>query len=152
MSFGNINDVTYLITDVGNFTAAHSIALDPYSHYRLQVMDFIMKLKTPSLRLGDQEPDRKKVLVFDGVVFDTFSSAQKHLETYHEEKINTFTKYFNQQLHSSHMTKAERAQNAKLIATKLRRALTGYEAKMKKMKGAIRSSLAMLYSIHIDGI
>lgn len=141
--------MTYLIVNVENYTAAHSIALDSYSHYRLQVMDYILKLKMHSLRLGDHEPNREKVLLLDGVIFDTFNNAQKHLTAYHEGKIKTFTDYFNQ---LDQLNWQQRANNAQLIAKKLQRTLLGYQVKMKKMKGAIRSSLAMLYAIHIDGV
>lgn len=144
----DIEDVNFLILYVGNYVAAHSIALDPFSRYRLEVMEYIMNLKKHSLTLGDHEPDRTTVLVFTGVVFDTFNKAQIHLVEYHEGQIQAFTDYF-QKLTANpiHLMDV-----AKLIATKMRRMLTGYEMKMKQMKAAIQKCLAMLYKIHIKGV
>lgn len=149
VSFANVNDVIYLISEVANYTAAHSIALDSFSVFRVDILKFIIKLKEQSLRLGANEPDKTKGLVFDGVVFDTFNMAQQHLTTFHEEKIKKFTTNYYKLVH---MNARDYQHNAQLIATNLRRSLNGYELKMKKMKGAIRSSLAMLYAMHIKGI
>lgn len=144
-----IDDVRFLITVVGNYTAAHSIALDPYSRYRLKVMDYIMILKKHGLRLGDHEPDRTIKLVAKGVVSGIFNDVQNHLIKYHEDKIQTITDYFHEvsDMHPMHPAHA-----AQLIATKMRSTLNDYEQKMNKMKAAIRKCLAMLYKIHMKDI
>lgn len=144
-----IDDVTFLIKSVGNYMAAHSIALDPYSRYRLRVMEYIIDLKKHGLRLGDHEQDKPTRLVFTSLIFETFNDAQKHLKEYHEQKIQIITDYFQQVLDRKPMHPAKAAQ---LIATKMRRTLNGYELKIQKMKVAIQKSLAILYKIHIKGI
>lgn len=144
VSYANINDVVYLITNGGNRTTAYFIALDSFSFYRLKVLEFIGKLKKQSLHLGEHVPNRTKVLALNGVIFDIFNKAQKHLTTYHENQIKAFTNYFDNAI--------QRNQSVNSIKEKLRNMLSGYESKMKQMKGAIQSSLAMLYAMHIDGL
>lgn len=144
-----IDDVNFLIKSVGNYMAAHSIALDPYSRYRLRVMEYIIDLKKHALRLGDHEQDKPTRLVFMSLVFETFNDAQKHLKEYHEQRIQIITDHFQKVFDKKpiHPVKA-----AQLIATKMRRTLNGYKLKIGKMKIAIQKSLAILYKIHIKGI
>lgn len=146
MSSAGMNDVTYLIY-AGEYSAAQSIALDFYCVYRLQIMDYITELKAKTLTLGDTERNKMKVVVFDGLVLDIFYQAMVDLTRYHEGIIKMLTDFFYQ--HSRNHPQPQ--QLSTKISAKVMADARSYTGQMRKMLNAIRTSLSMIYALHMNG-
>lgn len=113
------------------------------------VLDYILKVKTDALRLGDHEADKAKIRMLKGFVFDIFNKAMKKIAAYNETELKALADYLNKLIRTHPKAYAN---NGRLIGDTLRRMMKGFGGEIKKIKGDIQSSLALLYALHITGM